>query len=38
MYGGSAIFTLVFTAHVVGCVSTMVLAIEPDDNWLLHYR
>jgi voltage-gated potassium channel Kch len=34
----SAVFILVFTAHLLGCVATLVLAADPDNNWLLHYN
>jgi hypothetical protein len=35
----TSIFILVFTAHLLGCFFTMLLASETDDvNWLTHYN
>ena len=35
---GSALFLLVFSAHVLGCFITIIMQSEPDNNWLLHYN
>ena len=34
----SAIFILIFTSHLLGCVFTLLIVGEPDANWLLHYN
>ena len=33
----TALFILIFSAHVLGCAFTVIMASEPDQNWLLHY-
>jgi hypothetical protein len=33
----SAMFILFFTAHMLGCVYTILMSYEEDDNWLLSY-
>jgi hypothetical protein len=35
---GSALFLLIFSAHVLGCFITIIMQSEPDNNWLLHYN
>ncbi len=34
----SAAFTLLFTAHLLGCFYTILLSYEDGDNWLLSYN
>ena len=31
-------FTLFFTAHLLGCLYGALLAVDPEDNWLMHYN
>ena len=34
---GTAVFILIFTAHLLGCFLTMLAAAEPGKNWLSRY-
>ena len=33
----SAMFLLIFAAHLLGCFFFMFVALEPDKNWMMHY-